>query len=64
MAGNEGDLLLFNILTYSVCDIWFSNTAVSLLLTFLMEMIVVTIRRHYGQSNIASKTMVDERFLI
>jgi meckelin len=58
------DLLLFNILTFSACDIWLSNTAVSILLTFLLDRFIVYIRASFGERNIAAKTMVDERFLI
>ena len=57
-------MLLLNILSYSVCDLWFSNTAVSIIFTYIVNEVVVRIRGYLGQLNIAAKTMVDERFLI
>ena len=62
--GRETDLLLFNILTYSVVDLWFSNTAASILITYLLNLAITWFRQSLGQANIAKKTLIDERFLI
>ena len=62
--GRETDLLLFNILTYSVVDLWFSNTAASILITYLLNFAITWFRQSLGQANIAKKTLIDERFLI
>lgn len=62
-AGNEWDLILLNILTYSVCDLWWGSSALSLLLTYLLDTFLVLLRRYFGERNMALKTMVDERFL-
>ena len=63
MYGLEYDLLLFNILTYSVVDLRWNDTLLSVLLTYLMEIFVVGLRGMYGHRNLAEKTMLDDRFL-
>lgn len=62
--GIELDLLLLNILSYSLFDFWFGVTAVSCLLTFLLDWLLCIIRSHWGTALLAKKTLVDERFLI
>jgi meckelin len=47
--GNELDLLYFNILTYSVYDLWFNNTMVSILLTYLTNFGIEYWRYHLGK---------------
>merc|ERR1711991_280606 len=61
--GRETDLLLFNILTYSVVDLWFNSTAASILITYLLNLAITWFRQALGQANIAKKTLIDERFL-
>lgn len=63
VSGNEWDLILLNILTYSVCDLWFGSTALSILLTYLLDKLLVIVRAYFGERNIALKTSIDERFL-
>lgn len=47
--GCESDLLLLNILSYSLFDLWFSSTAISILLTYLLDMGLCTWRQSKGQ---------------
>ena len=47
--GRELDLLLLNILMYSLCDLWFNNTMLSMLLTYLLEQILCFIRFELGK---------------
>lgn len=61
--GVEMDLLIFNMLTFAVCDLWFGNTLVSAFLTVLVNELVNYVRVSWGTSNIAAKTLVDDRFL-
>ena len=61
--GREMELLLMNVLAYSLFDLWFGSTAVSILLTYLLDFIFVFARNRMGTSNIASKTLIDSRFL-
>jgi hypothetical protein len=62
--GKEHDFLLLTVLTYSVCDLWFNNTFLSLFLTYGLDFLICTYIEMKGNANIASKAMVDERFLI
>lgn len=43
------DLLLLNILSYSLFDIWLSSTTTSLFLCYLVDSGVVYLRRKWGQ---------------
>lgn len=47
--GKEVDLLLFNILTYSIFDLWFNNTLVSILLCYLCDWGICKVRSSLGQ---------------
>jgi len=62
--GIETDLLLLNILSYSLFDFWFNVTAVSCLLTFLLDWLLKIIRKQWGTALLSKKTLLDERFLI
>jgi hypothetical protein len=64
LAGHEIDLLAFNILTYSIFDLWFDNPTIAALATFLLNAFVSKLRSLLGQQNIAKKALVDARFLI
>lgn len=62
--GIEGDLLVCNILLYSLFDLWFESTAVSILLTYLVESAFCIMRSSLGEKALAGKTLIDQRFLI
>lgn len=47
--GNELDLLLFNILTYSIYDMWFNNTMTSILLCYLSNWGITYWRYYLGK---------------
>ena len=47
--GCEIQLLVLNILAYSTFDLWFGNVAVSILLTYLLELLLVTVRQNWGE---------------
>jgi meckelin len=49
--GIELDLLVFNILTYCMFDLWLNNTALSILMTYLIDFCLCYIRESYGQVN-------------
>ena len=61
--GMEHDLLLFNMITFAMFDYWVGETMVSVLMTYLFEMLLCGVRNRWGQGNLASKTMIDPRFL-
>lgn len=47
--GNELDLLLMNILSYSLFDLWFNNTLVSILLAYLLNWLLTYLRHEMGE---------------
>ena len=62
--GIEADLWIHNVLTFNIFDLTIGNTAVSILMTYLMHLGLVWLRGAFGQANVANKTLVDDRFLV
>ncbi|XP_065686343.1 meckelin isoform X1 [Patagioenas fasciata] len=62
--GNETTLLIFDILFFSVVDLASQSFILAAILTYLQQELFRFIRNTLGQKNLASKTLVDERFLI
>ncbi|KAM6171620.1 meckelin isoform 1-T1 [Erethizon dorsatum] len=62
--GNEATLLIFDLLFFSVVDLACQNFILAAFLTYLQQEIFRFIRNTVGQKNLASKTLVDQRFLI
>lgn len=65
LYGQEWSLLIFNLFLFMVID-WASNWNIILaaIITYFVDIAIVTIRDTMGKKNLADKTMVDERFLI
>ena len=61
--GCTRDLVLFNVLTFAMCDFWTDNTVVAVLLTYFIDQVFEYCRNSFGNANVASKTLVDSRFL-
>ncbi|EHB16391.1 Meckelin [Heterocephalus glaber] len=62
--GSEATLLIFELLFFCVVDLACQNFIVAAFLTYLQQEIFRFIRNTVGQKNLASKTLVDQRFLI
>lgn len=62
--GNEATLLIFDLLFFCVVDLACQNFVLASFLTYLQQEIFRFIRNTVGQKNLATKTLVDERFLI
>ncbi|KAL7984184.1 hypothetical protein Chor_002754 [Crotalus horridus] len=62
--GNETTLLIFDMLFFAIVDMAAQNFVLAAVLTYLQQEIFRFIRNTVGQKNLASKTLVDERFLI
>ncbi|XP_062987006.1 meckelin isoform X2 [Elgaria multicarinata webbii] len=62
--GNEAILLIFDMLFFAIVDMATQNFVLAAVLTYLQQEIFRFIRNTVGQKNLASKTLVDERFLI
>ncbi|EGW11762.1 Meckelin, partial [Cricetulus griseus] len=62
--GNEATLLIFDLLFFCIVDLACQNFVLASFLTYLQQEIFRFIRNTVGQKNLATKTLVDERFLI
>ncbi|XP_032105084.1 meckelin isoform X2 [Sapajus apella] len=62
--GNEATLLIFDLLFFCVVDLACQNFILAAFLTYLQQEIFRYICNTVGQKNLASKTLVDQRFLI
>ena len=62
--GIESDLLLLNILSYSLFDLWTDSTSIAILLTYLLNFVLTYTRSNVGTASLSRKTLVDERFLL
>ncbi|XP_077982500.1 meckelin-like [Glandiceps talaboti] len=62
--GHESSLLIFDLLLFCVIDLIFKDFMLAAVLTYIFVLIYCRIRDAWGRSNLAKKTLVDERFLI
>ncbi|XP_065116885.1 meckelin [Paramisgurnus dabryanus] len=62
--GNEALLLIFDTLFFCVVDLCSQNFILAAVLTYLQQLIFRLIRNGLGRRNLATKTLVDKRFLI
>ncbi|XP_075172370.1 meckelin isoform X1 [Anomaloglossus baeobatrachus] len=62
--GHESTLLIFDTLVFCVVDIMSQNFVLAAIITYLQQECFRRIRAAVGQKNLASKTLIDERFLI
>lgn len=62
--GHESTLLIFDTLFFCIVDIMSQNFVLAAIITYLQQECFRRIRGAVGQKNLASKTLVDERFLI
>lgn len=62
--GNESTLLVFELLMFCIVDLIFTNYVLAGAITYLASALLIKIRDGFGRSNVAKKTLVDERFLI
>ncbi|CAK6438937.1 unnamed protein product [Pipistrellus nathusii] len=62
--GNEATLLIYDLLFFCVVDLACQDFILAAFLTYLQQEVFKFIRNIVGQKNLASKTLVDQRFLI
>ncbi|XP_018618484.1 meckelin [Scleropages formosus] len=62
--GNEATLLIFDTLFFCIVDLCSQNFVLAAVLTYLQQQVFQLIRNIFGRRNLASKTLVDKRFLI
>ncbi|KAL1495402.1 hypothetical protein AB1Y20_016770 [Prymnesium parvum] len=64
LAGREYDLVMFNVLTYGLFDMVYTNTFVAIFFTYFLDLLVRVVRAELAVYNIARKTCIDQRFLL
>ncbi|XP_038662201.1 meckelin-like [Scyliorhinus canicula] len=62
--GHELVLLLFDTLLFAVVDLGAQDFVLAAIITYLVQKILQLIRNAISRRNLATKTLVDERFLI
>ncbi|KAG7470031.1 hypothetical protein MATL_G00135210 [Megalops atlanticus] len=62
--GNEATLLIFDMLFFCVVDLGSQNFVLAAVLTYLQQLLFKLLRNAIGRRNLATKTLVDERFLM
>ncbi|XP_076869270.1 meckelin [Brachyhypopomus gauderio] len=62
--GNEATLLIFDMLFFCVVDLASQSFVLASVLTYLQQLIFRLVRNSLGRRNLATKTLVDKRFLI
>ncbi|XP_078066710.1 meckelin-like [Mustelus asterias] len=62
--GHELVLLVFDTLLFAVVDLGAQNFVLAAIITYLVQKILGLIREAISRRNLATKTLVDERFLI
>lgn len=64
LFGQEPRLYVFEALLFSSLHMTLGNAASAGFITLLVQQAVVWVRQHFGQNNLARKTLVDSHFLI
>ena len=64
LYGVEWSLLLFDMFMFAVVDMAATSYVLAALLTYFMDVLILTARDTLGKKNVARKTLVHERFLI
>eukprot|EP00667_Euglena_gracilis_P002445 EG_transcript_2448 len=64
LLGIQGHLFLLYMLFYTMMDFLLVNTYAAAVLTYVLHVTLVAVRRKAGEMNLASKSLLDERFLI
>ncbi|TPX67518.1 hypothetical protein SpCBS45565_g03723 [Spizellomyces sp. 'palustris'] len=64
LYGIEYHLLILYILIFTVADNGLGNTGAAAIITYGVDVVIRVIRKHFGASNLARKTMMDRKFLI
>jgi meckelin len=62
--GVEWDLLLLSLLLFSFVHVFTADPVLSAFLAVLLDHVLCVVRVEWGRKNIASKTLVDDRFLV
>ena len=58
------EVLLLGVLAYALLDMATANTFVAIFATYIMDLAVRKVRAELATRNIATKTLLDDRFLL
>ena len=64
LYGHEFSLSVFEALVFTFTDLFTSDFLISALITYLVTKFITVIRYTLGRRNLATKTLIDKRFLI
>ena len=64
LYGHEFSLTIFEVLVFAFTDLFMSDFLISALVTYLVTKLITIIRYNLGRRNLATKTLIDRRFLI
>ena len=64
LYGNEFSLTIFEVLVFAFTDLFASDFLISALVTYLVSKAMSVVRYTAGRANLATKTLIDRRFLI
>uniref|UniRef100_H2YEV3 Meckelin n=1 Tax=Ciona savignyi TaxID=51511 RepID=H2YEV3_CIOSA len=62
--GNEFAILIFEVLLFTLIDYTQQNYVLAAVITYICGQVLVFLREHLGRQNLATKTLVDKRFLV
>ncbi|XP_022258525.1 meckelin-like [Limulus polyphemus] len=61
--GNEGTILMFDVLLFCLIDNATQDFILSAIVTFFINKVIIYVRRNSGRRNVVRKALIDERFL-
>ena len=64
LYGHEISLSIFEVLVFTFTDLFTADFLISALITYLVTKFITVIRFTLGRRNLATKTLIDQRFLI
>lgn len=64
LYGHEFSLTIFEVLVFSFTDLFTGDFLISALVTYIVTKAIAVIRYTLGKKNLATKTLIDRRFLI
>eukprot|EP00814_Leptocylindrus_danicus_P000666 CAMPEP_0116009804 /NCGR_PEP_ID=MMETSP0321-20121206/3640_1 /TAXON_ID=163516 /ORGANISM="Leptocylindrus danicus var. danicus, Strain B650" /LENGTH=938 /DNA_ID=CAMNT_0003478815 /DNA_START=538 /DNA_END=3354 /DNA_ORIENTATION=- len=64
LMGIEYDLLIHDVLIFNFSDLLFGNPAINILLTYLVHVGRIQLRKRFGQAHLCRRSLIDNRFLI
>ena len=64
LYGHEFSLTIFEVLVFCFADLFCQDFLIAALITYIVTKIIAVVRYTFGKKNLATKTLIDRRFLI